>query len=842
MCFALLSLALALSNQDDGDTTFKITTTGDSTITITCSHNQAPHHCATRVCDEFELSDTVEGVGCVEMLSDEISARRENSGDNGKLPSMISNDYEDARYIRLYRGHSDNDRSFTRFCSLHRVDMEACQLLFSQALAQYAAVEQEPSMAPRLDDEDSDFSDERNNSNDSSDDIASKPFVYVSVHVADHLTFSFGSEQFVFRTHHEQVEVAARICAQVGEAQQCNSGEVRELVGGAIETELDNASTAGLLELAKGFHLGQVNGWVISDPHEVNQNQIRVRASEDVKRVVATWCNYERCPDRVNTVALLADAIGSDDPSKAVDRSVYQLAYKPRLVVSLTSLPSRLSHMTQILKDMLRQDLLPDAIYINLPKFSKREQKPYVVPDFVHKYIADLPEDKRKLVHINLCENDFGPATKLIPTLLIETDPHTMIVTIDDDVQYPPFFLSSLYSASVRMPNFAVGFKGYIIPSTGDGDEKTYEYIESSGENDREVHVLGGFLGVAYRSGMFSIERIKDYSWYPEGAFFVDDDWISGALGWGGVRKYVIGGEEGKRVSEHMFNEHVVYPIAHVMSLNGKRQFRNRAFQKNLVRVLRGEGAWMDIRTSWSQVYEEEFEPLLGLRKKSFRMAFELLEKLRKDDESDNNNDDSNNSSSDGYVIVESGTTFGLTGWEESGQSTILFDRFLNFAQNDGVLHSVDLDAESCEISRAITSHKVKVHNSDSVEHFSDLSSQFEEQGRMIDLIYLDSWDVSTNEWLSDEEDSDILPATHALRELSAIIERLRPGGIVLIDDNMADWAKTADEIRAGLTEVGGEYGKKTKVRGKGRLVLEELRRRKCDLKFMGWQILFVCN
>ena len=83
MCFSLLSLALVLSNQDDRDTTFEITTTGDSTITVTCSHNQAPHHCATRVCDEFELSDTVEGVGCVEMLSDEISARRENSGDNG---------------------------------------------------------------------------------------------------------------------------------------------------------------------------------------------------------------------------------------------------------------------------------------------------------------------------------------------------------------------------------------------------------------------------------------------------------------------------------------------------------------------------------------------------------------------------------------------------------------------------------------------------------------------------------------------------------------------------------------------------------------------------------------
>lgn len=68
---------------------------------------------------------------------------------------------------------------------------------------------------------------------------------------------------------------------------------------------------------------------------------------------MATFCSYERCPDRINTVAVLADAIKSDDPEVEIDRSKYRKAHEPRLVVSLTSLPSRLDHLTQTLNHMV---------------------------------------------------------------------------------------------------------------------------------------------------------------------------------------------------------------------------------------------------------------------------------------------------------------------------------------------------------------------------------------------------------------------------------------------------------------------------------------------------------
>ena len=119
----LLSLRSGASAQD---VSFEITKTTDSTpIPVVCPHKEAALQCAKRVCSDHNLMDTVEGMGCVEMLGDEIRSRRGAAG--ADLPSVVANDYEDARFVRLYQDHRNNDISFTRFCSLNRIDMGACQ-------------------------------------------------------------------------------------------------------------------------------------------------------------------------------------------------------------------------------------------------------------------------------------------------------------------------------------------------------------------------------------------------------------------------------------------------------------------------------------------------------------------------------------------------------------------------------------------------------------------------------------------------------------------------------------------------------------------------------------------
>jgi len=143
-----------------------------------------------------------------------------------------------------------------------------------------------------------------------------------------------------------------------------------------------------------------------------------------------------------------------------------------------------------------------------------------------------------------------GPATKLIPALRAESDPETILITIDDDVFYPPSLVQELVDArshpfpsdmqerarvcecglfcscprriSLRRPNEAVGFSGYrlqgapyrhpnlaCLPAPDSPD--SIESVDSLGSVDslegEPAHVLGGVLGVAYRRQERAVAR-----------------------------------------------------------------------------------------------------------------------------------------------------------------------------------------------------------------------------------------------------------------------------------------------------------------------------------------------
>ena len=132
----------------------------------------------------------------------------------------------------------------------------------------------------------------------------------------------------------------------------------------------------------------------------------------------------------------------------------------------------------------------------------------------------------------------------------METDPRTIIITVDDDLDYPSTLIEHLYQAAVQRPDAAIGLKGYWLPPTNTSakekcDPRTWDHVlqeraygyyshenllytdAASTDRDVEVHVLGGLLGVAYRSGFFDLRRLVDFGAWPGGSVFVDDDWLS---------------------------------------------------------------------------------------------------------------------------------------------------------------------------------------------------------------------------------------------------------------------------------------------------------------------------
>jgi hypothetical protein len=127
-----------------------------------------------------------------------------------------------------------------------------------------------------------------------------------------------------------------------------------------------------------------------------------------------------------------------------------------RVVVTLTTIPTREDSVIQTVESIQRGTVKPDAIYVNLPEWYPRFK---CGPD---------PNLKTKLsaigVIVNTCK-EYGVLTKLLPTLDVETDPETLIVIVDDDMQYQPRFLEGLVKGheEFRCP---VGYSGIAYPET----------------------------------------------------------------------------------------------------------------------------------------------------------------------------------------------------------------------------------------------------------------------------------------------------------------------------------------------------------------------------------------
>lgn len=108
----------------------------------------------------------------------------------------------------------------------------------------------------------------------------------------------------------------------------------------------------------------------------------------------------------------------------------------PRLIISLTSFPQRMKDIHFTLYSLLTQETKPDEVilWLGADKFPNKEK--------------DIPKTVLKLCNngltIKWCE-DIRAFTKLVPALTFFPD--DIIVTADDDIFYPPNWLTGLYKA-----------------------------------------------------------------------------------------------------------------------------------------------------------------------------------------------------------------------------------------------------------------------------------------------------------------------------------------------------------------------------------------------------------
>jgi len=203
-----------------------------------------------------------------------------------------------------------------------------------------------------------------------------------------------------------------------------------------------------------------------------------------------------------------------------------------RVVASLSTVPSRINNLRATIRSLLKQTRPPDEIILAVPEFSIREERPYVVPE----YLLHLPR-----LRILRSEKDWGPATKFIPLVreeLAGDRGDTVIMVVDDDRIYPRDALATYLHYSAQLTGAALCFRGAAMPRTFDWRDA----IMTKGNELREprsVAVITGCGSYLIQPGFFD-ESLWDYSNAPRAAFYMDDIWISGWLARRNVKRYAV--------------------------------------------------------------------------------------------------------------------------------------------------------------------------------------------------------------------------------------------------------------------------------------------------------------
>jgi hypothetical protein len=202
------------------------------------------------------------------------------------------------------------------------------------------------------------------------------------------------------------------------------------------------------------------------------------------------------------------------------------------IIASLSTVPERIGNLGPTIRSLLRQTRPPNEIVLAIPEFSIREQRPYAVP----KHVSRWP--RMRILH---CRRDWGPATKFIPIVRDELAAgrgNTLIMVVDDDRMYPRDALETYLHYNKQLPDAALCFRGAPMP--GDLDWRHAKMIRARELRQPQPAAVITGCGSYLIQPRFFDESLWDYSQAPQGAFYMDDIWISGCLARRNVKRYVV--------------------------------------------------------------------------------------------------------------------------------------------------------------------------------------------------------------------------------------------------------------------------------------------------------------
>lgn len=198
------------------------------------------------------------------------------------------------------------------------------------------------------------------------------------------------------------------------------------------------------------------------------------------------------------------------------------LEKKQPIIISFTTIDSRINFIKPMIESLLNQTLKPDNINLYISDevgVLNKGINPKMIPDFIKIMVNEK--------NINLIyTKDIGPHTKLIPCLKENWGKDCVIITVDDDRIYPTNFVEALYKNYLEQ-NCVICYRANKIKFRNNNLLKIQKYRTWPKAREKDLfNFAKGVDGVLYKpefftQEVFNIDAIKQCC--PKG----DDVWFN---------------------------------------------------------------------------------------------------------------------------------------------------------------------------------------------------------------------------------------------------------------------------------------------------------------------------
>lgn len=198
-----------------------------------------------------------------------------------------------------------------------------------------------------------------------------------------------------------------------------------------------------------------------------------------------------------------------------------------RVILTLSTVPNRLSETredwgTKVCIDKLLSLSYQDyEIHFNIPEIQRSTGEEYIIPD----WLKNIKDPRLKVFRTE----DYGPITKISPTVFRVDDPNAVIITLDDDLLYEDGFIEYHLKKMEEYPNSVIAFAGISAI-----DQSCH--FCTSVQKDTRVKIVEGYKTVSYRRSFFENDFFTEFV----GKHWADDIVLSAYIGKRNIPKIVV--------------------------------------------------------------------------------------------------------------------------------------------------------------------------------------------------------------------------------------------------------------------------------------------------------------